>query len=114
MPQIATFPLSSLQMNPWFLQQDSESRAICSIPALYRMRGMLDVAALQQSLDGVVRRHEVLRTTYCVDDSVPSAVVHSARTLPLTVVDLRSLPEEEREPRCRQLAAEEADRSFDL
>jgi len=113
-PELITFPLSALQMNTWFLLQEAENRAICNISALYRLRGKLDVAALQQSFDEVVQRHEVLRTTYRVDDGVPAAVAHSARPLPLTAMDLRSLPEREREHRARQLAAEEADRSFDL
>jgi len=98
MRRVVGFPLSSFQITPWILHQDAENRTICNIPAFYYLRGKLDVAAFQQSLDEVVRRHEVLRTTYRVDDGIPASVVHPARPLPLTMIDLRSLPEEEREP----------------
>ncbi len=114
MPRVVGFPLSFFQITPWILHQDAENRTICNVPGFYYLRGKLDVAAFQQSLDEVVRRHEVLRTTYRVDDGIPASVVHPARPLPLTVIDLRSLPEEEREPRARHLAAQDADRSFDL
>ena len=61
-----------------------------------------------------MRRHEVLRTRVVVREGEPVQEITAAQGLALAVVDLRALPEEEREARARQLTEEEAGRPFDL
>ncbi len=79
-----------------------------------RLRGTLHVAALAQSLREITERHAVLRTTFVHIDGQPLQVIRLATPLPLPVVDLRDLPEREREVKIRTLAREEGRRPFDL
>src|SRR5262249_51797181 len=74
----------------------------------------LDTVALEQALRALVSRHGILRTTVIARAGQPVQVV--APTLPLAVplVDLRGLPEVERESRARELAVAEARKPFDL
>ncbi|HYO62151.1 MAG TPA: condensation domain-containing protein, partial [Pyrinomonadaceae bacterium] len=62
----------------------------------------------------IVRRHEVLRTTFALIEGEPVQVVHEARPVSLTVADLRHLPEAEREAEAVRLVKEEAALPFDL
>ena len=79
-----------------------------------RLSGPLDVAALGASLDAIVRRHAILRTTFPVVGGEPQQVIAAAAALPLPVVDLSALPPDAREARARQLAEEETRQPFDL
>ncbi|HEV2148540.1 MAG TPA: amino acid adenylation domain-containing protein, partial [Longimicrobiaceae bacterium] len=85
-----------------------------NMPGALRLRGRLHVAALRASLDGLVRRHEALRTVFAEQDGAPVQVIQAAAPVALPVVDLRGVPEAEREPEAERLAAEEALRPFDL
>src|SRR5207249_6447383 len=76
--------------------------------------GPLDVAALEWSLREILLRHEAWRTTVDLVDGEPFQVVREAPPIALRPVDLRWLPEAEREPEALRLATEEARRPFDL
>lgn len=108
-------PLSHHQERLWFLDQLYPGQANYNIPAIARLSGRLNVAALQQSLNEIVRRHESLRTLFKVrDDGLPVQIVTPAQPLMLPVTDLTDLPETEREAEARRRATEEACRPFDL
>ncbi|MBA2672060.1 non-ribosomal peptide synthetase [Ramlibacter sp.] len=108
-------PASFAQQRLWFLDQfESGGNAFYNIPIGVRMQGTLDVPALEQTLNEVVRRHEALRTTFATLDGVPVQVVAPALALVLPVHDLGGLPAGEREARAQQLAQDEARTPFDL
>jgi amino acid adenylation domain-containing protein len=113
-PRSADLPLSFAQQRLWFLAQLEPESAAYNIPAAYRLRGPLNVTALEQSLSDIVRRHESLRTTFYAVDGHPAQVVAPHRPLALPMVDLRGVPAGEQEARARQLATEHAQRPFDL
>ncbi|HEX7243455.1 MAG TPA: amino acid adenylation domain-containing protein, partial [Longimicrobiaceae bacterium] len=107
-------PVSFAQQRLWVVDQlDPRSPAYNLFSAL-RLHGGLDTAALRASLDALVRRHETLRTTFAEQDGAVVQVIHPAAPVPLPVLDLRELPEAEREPAARRLVGEEALRPFDL
>ncbi|TMD93417.1 MAG: amino acid adenylation domain-containing protein, partial [Chloroflexi bacterium] len=87
---------------------------VYSIPLAHRLRGRLDVHALERALGGVVERHEALRTRFPTRDGVPVQEVVASQPVRLEVVDLGGLPLDRREAEARRLAAEEARRPFDL
>ena len=109
-----SFPLSFAQERLWFLDQLEPGNPAYSISAAYRVTGRLNVTALEQSLDEIVRRHEILRTTFPVVNGQPVQVISPDIDLTLPIVDLRELPETEREAEAQRRATEEAQQPFDL
>ena len=107
-------PLSFAQQRLWFVHQMDPHGASYNIPRALRLRGDLDPAVLQATLSQIVRRHEVLRTTFPLLSKTPVQVVSPPAPVPLPLIDLRSLPCELREAEAHRLAAEEVLRPFDL
>ena len=90
-------PASFAQERLWFLDQLEPGHASYNIPAAVSLVGRLDVSALEQALNDVVRRHEVLRTTLVSEKGIPRQVIAASLELPLEHEDLSSLPEDERQ-----------------
>ncbi|MDQ1592735.1 MAG: hypothetical protein QOG71_3362 [Pyrinomonadaceae bacterium] len=107
-------PLSFAQQRLWFLDQLVPGNPFYNVPSAVRLDGQLDTAALEQSLNVVLARHEVLRTTFKSVDGRPLQVIAPDVTLTLAPVNLEALPEGEREQEALRLAGEEAQRPFDL
>jgi amino acid adenylation domain-containing protein len=107
-------PLSFAQQRLWFIDQLSPGLPGYNIPTAIRLSGQLDKAALQQSLDTIIGRHEALRTTFTAVDGQPAQVIAPTAPLRLAEVDLRTLPAAEREAAARREAIAEAQRPFDL
>src|SRR5258705_13266030 len=57
-------PLSHAQLRLWLLDRLEPGSAAYNIGRMFRLRGTLSEAALRHSLQAVVARHEVLRTTF--------------------------------------------------
>ncbi|MFW5762801.1 MAG: amino acid adenylation domain-containing protein [Coleofasciculus sp.] len=110
----STFPLSFAQARLWFLEQLEPGNPFYNQSAAVHLLGRLNLAALEQSFNEILRRHEVLRTTFTVVEGQPVQVI--APTLPLTlpVVDLQELPEAERKGEVLRRATEEGQQSFNL
>jgi non-ribosomal peptide synthetase component F len=111
---LSSHPMSFAQKRLWFLDQLEPESSFYNIPAAVRFHGALDVAALRQSLNEVVQRHEVLRARFTTVDGEPVQQVEPSLTLDLPVVDLTSVPEQERERKLYEVAQQEAQRPFDL
>ncbi|HEY9405166.1 MAG TPA: condensation domain-containing protein, partial [Pyrinomonadaceae bacterium] len=120
-------PLSYAQERMWFLDQLEPGSSFYNMHEAVSMKGRLNVAALEQSLREILRRHEALRTTFSVVEGQPVQIISPApswdlqnalavtldqQLLPLPVIDLTR--QEQRATVARQLAAEEAQRPFDL
>jgi amino acid adenylation domain-containing protein len=113
-PRDEPLPLSFAQQRLWFLEQLEPSRAVYNLPLAWRFTGHLNVAVLKQSLGDMVRRHEILRTTFPSVDGQPVQVIAPELDLALPVVDLQALPPSEREADVQRLVTEDAQRPFDL
>ncbi|MET0399063.1 MAG: non-ribosomal peptide synthase/polyketide synthase, partial [Longimicrobiaceae bacterium] len=107
-------PLSFAQERLWFLHRMDPEGAGYNMPWSGRLRGRLDARALERALDGLVRRHEALRTTFRPVEQGAVQVVHPAAPVHLPVLDLAGLAPRAREREARRLAREEAARPFDL
>src|SRR2546426_1118529 len=107
-------PLSAGQHQIWLHSQMAPGLPLYNEPLTVHRIGPLDVAALEWSLCEILRRHEAWRTTVAVVGGEPVQVVQPVPRIALPVVDLRSLPETEREPEALRLATEEARRPIDL
>ncbi|WP_164019479.1 non-ribosomal peptide synthase/polyketide synthase, partial [Pyxidicoccus trucidator] len=107
-------PLSFAQQRLWFLDQLIPDSALYNMPAPLRLEGTLDTAALERSLTELVRRHEVLRTSFPAEGDQPLQVIAPPAPLPLERVDLSALPAAEREDEARRLIEAECRKPFSL
>jgi amino acid adenylation domain-containing protein len=107
-------PLSYAQQRLWFLDQLEPCNAAYNMSAAVRMAGPLDVGALEGALGEVVRRHEVLRTTFRLEGDAPVQVIGPPLPFDVPVYDLAALTDEEREAEVARRTREEAGLPFDL
>jgi len=107
-------PLSFAQERMWFFDQLKPGSSTYNMRLTLRLTGDINMGSLEQSLSEILRRHEVLRTTFVTQNDQPVQVVASPGAFPLPCIDLSTLPEEQREAKARELASEEASRPFDL
>ncbi len=113
-PRDGDLPLSFAQQRLWFIDQLEPGNSAYNFPAAVRLRGSLNVAALERSVNEIVKRHEALRTTFATVDGRPVQVIAPTLTVKPPIVNLQELPESEREAEVRRLAIEEAQRPFNL
>jgi amino acid adenylation domain-containing protein len=113
-PRTGKLALSFAQQRLWFFDQLEPGLPAYNIPAAVRLKGPFNLAALEHSLDEIVRRHESLRTSFGKIDGQPTQVIAPTLTIKLPLVDLRKVPATERETEVLRLVAAEAQRSFDL
>ena len=114
LPREGPFPLSFSQQRLWFLNQLDPDSAFYNIPIAVRLRGLLNVSALEQTLSEIVRRHEGLRTIFPKIKGQPAQVICPAVPVPLRVIDLSEWPETQRESEMELIISQEARRPFDL
>ncbi|HEX5883311.1 MAG TPA: condensation domain-containing protein, partial [Pyrinomonadaceae bacterium] len=107
-------PLSFAQERLWFLYQLEPESTAYNVCLPLRMTGRLNVAALSQSLNEAVRRHESLRTTFLEVDGKPVQHVSPVRSFDLPLVDLTKLSDSTRQDVVRRLVREYNARRFDL
>lgn len=89
-PRNQTLALSYAQQRLWFLDRFEGPNAAYNMSSVVRLRGALDIAALQQALQRVLERHEALRTTFHLKGEQPCQVINEAPTLDLTPVNVES------------------------
>jgi amino acid adenylation domain-containing protein len=108
-------PLSFSQQRLWFLDQLMPNTVIYNETVTFRLTGNLDPIALERSLVEIIRRHEVLRTTFTSSLGRAHQVIHSAEDFRLSVVDLSDVnAEQEQIARLNRMSSEEADTPFHL
>ncbi|MGH7824577.1 MAG: amino acid adenylation domain-containing protein [Candidatus Binatia bacterium] len=107
-------PTSFSQQRLWFLDQLEPNSSVYNVSRGMRLTGRLNVNALEQSLNEIVRRHEALRTSFSVAKGEPVQVICSSARLSLGVVDISNSSQTEREEEIRRLTAADAQRPFDL
>ena len=119
-PSLARIPrdggmaLSFAQERMWFLQRLEPESVAYNLQANVPLPGRLDLPALERALAELVRRHEVLRTTFVEREGRPVQVVAAALPVAVPFSDLMSLAGPERVREAERLAGEEVRRPFDL
>ena len=106
--------LSFAQQRLWFLDQWEPGSSTYNLSTALRLTGLLNFAALERSLNEILRRHEALRTTFATGDGQPVQVVASPKAFALPVMSLQHLPETEREAEAQRLVKDERSKPFDL
>ncbi|MDZ8055343.1 MAG: non-ribosomal peptide synthetase [Aulosira sp. ZfuVER01] len=112
--EVFVFPASFAQQRLWFLEQLNPGDSIYNVPTAIRLTGSLNLAALEQTFNEIVRRHEVLRTSFTVLDGQPLQVISPSLTIPLSLLDLQQLPIDTREAEAKRIISAEIEHPFDL
>ena len=113
--EVFVFPATAAQQRFWLLDQmvpGGNPAMNMAVPV--RLRGRLDLPALERALNALAERHEALRTTFQYEGGELCQLIAPTLTLRARVVDVRDFPEIERAGVPGHLAAEEAARPFDL
>ena len=98
------FPTTRAQQALWYLDRLEPGDPAWNIAVRFRLRGQLDVSTLERAVNEIVRRHEILRTTFSFMDHAPVQIIHETAFIPLPVDDLSQFSrdardsEEERDP----------------
>ncbi|MGD2087794.1 MAG: amino acid adenylation domain-containing protein [Candidatus Aminicenantes bacterium] len=108
------FPLSFAQERLWFLDRLEGPNSTYNVWLVFQLKGLLQTKQLENSVNTVVQRHEILRTTFVLKDGEPMQVVAKCLFIPLPVLDLQRVPPEEQSREVQQLALSEVQKSFDL
>lgn len=108
-PHKGSIPLSFAQERLWFLEQLAANSAY-NMPFAFHLEGALDISALQQSLNEIIRRHEVLRTTFSVVEGKPVQTIQPPKGIPLAIIELKASQQQE----LQQLIAQKVEQPFDL
>ena len=105
-------PLSFAQERIWFVEQLIPGSTAYNMTVAYRLRGHLDLSSLDWSLNQIIRRHDILRTTIVTQDGRPSQKVAAFTHSSLTLEDLSHEPDPNRSVLSRVQA--ERNSHFDL
>ncbi|HEU5186256.1 MAG TPA: condensation domain-containing protein [Gemmatimonadaceae bacterium] len=112
-PDPSVAPLSVTQQRLWMSGQVAKGLPYGNVPMGFRIHGGLDPDALEQALSLVVARHEILRTTFPVENRRATQRIHPATEIAVPEEDLRSVPVSEREDALKARIVAEARRPFD-
>ena len=108
-------PATFGQEQLWFLDRFAPGRSTYNVPCPVRIRGQLDAEALSQAMDGLLARHEALRTRLVSGErSRPVQLVGPPPRDIVEMLDYSGAGPDEAWPRLIRLAADELRRPFDL
>ncbi|MEP0863487.1 condensation domain-containing protein [Funiculus sociatus GB2-A5] len=111
---VFVFPASFAQQRLWFFDRLEPGSLQYISPVAIQLTGALDVPALEESLNEIVRRHEALRTTFVMVDGQPVQVIAPSLRWKLPVVFVRSLCDRDRDVQVQNAIAQETQQPFDL
>jgi acyl carrier protein len=107
-------PLSFEQQQWWLLAQLAPGSPVTHESVTFYLPGSLNLTVLERSMQEVIRRHKIWRTTFRNIDGQPTQTIHPDPIFTLPMMDLRGLPRAEREAAACQLAADAAKQPFVL
>lgn len=112
--QSALFPLSLGQERVWFHAQLNPDSPVYNLAVTYNLKGPLNLIALEQSLQAIINRHQILRTIFLYNGQKPFQSILSNFSYTLSVIDLQNLPEDLRKKQAQNLLIEAARKPFNL
>ena len=102
-----TLRLSFAQERLWFLYHLFPEIPVYNVSLQMRLAGVMDIPALQKSLQALIDRHESLRTCFPTIDDQPVQVIRDDCPVPFLEHNLKDLPEAERETAADKVIEEE-------
>ncbi|MDO9103411.1 MAG: amino acid adenylation domain-containing protein [Methylovulum sp.] len=105
-------PMAYAQQRLWFLQTFTGADSLYTMPIFLRLRGVLDLAALEAALSLIIGRHDVLRTRFYQTDAGSFQQILPAKPFSLPVDDLTGVPDQD--SALQTVLQDLADTRFDL
>ncbi|BCL83217.1 non-ribosomal peptide synthetase [Ktedonobacteria bacterium brp13] len=109
-----TFPLSFAQQRLWFLDQMEPGSTAYILSRVQRFRDYLSMEALEHSLEDMMQRHEMLRTTFEERDGQPVQIIQRTGRHTFPVIDMQGLGHAARDSEIQRLIRQEAQNPFNL
>ncbi|PYQ83615.1 MAG: non-ribosomal peptide synthetase, partial [Acidobacteria bacterium] len=113
-PRPANIPASHAQRRLWFIDQLNGSSTEYNIMIALRIRGTLNVAALERAVQLIVARHEALRTVFSQVNGEPIQIIRPDGAVIIRHEDLREMPEARRREYFQAVLERESDAKFNL
>ncbi|MFN6562980.1 MAG: non-ribosomal peptide synthetase [Nostoc sp. ChiSLP01] len=107
-------PLSFSQQRLWFIDQLYHGSSFYNIPIAFHIKGQLNITALGQSLNEILKRHEIWRTTFRLINGQPVQEIALDFTWDLPIINLEYLSNQNWESEVKQIVAKEATKPFNL
>jgi len=107
-------PLSFSQQRMWFIAQLDDASAVNNTSTIVQINGLFDAEALDRTLTELLRRHDILRTTFDVIEGEPFQFIHPPEPADYATIDLRSLPVNHRQEEVKRMQNLEYSTPFDL
>ncbi|GAA0354547.1 non-ribosomal peptide synthetase [Bacillus horti] len=107
-------PTTFAQERVWFIEQLEPQNLAYNYQTLFHFKGKLNVAALQKSLDEIISRHEIFRTTFTNEHGQLTQKIHPPTPAKIKQVDFRELSDPERIERLEQHIQMELEKVFDM
>lgn len=113
-PHTMYLPTSFAQERLWFLDQLEMGSAFYNVLTAVRLHRPLKLSVLRQSLDEMLRRHQILRTSFREIDGRPMQVIEAHTPIALPLVDLSNIAEDVQRAEIQRWGMREAQMPFDL
>ncbi|MBD1938351.1 non-ribosomal peptide synthetase [Microcoleus sp. FACHB-68] len=110
--EVFVLPTSFAQQRLWFLDQFESGNSFYNLPAAVQLKGQVNIPVLEESFQEIVRRHEVLRTAFTLEDGEPVQVIYPNVDLKLQIVDFTQI--QNPHPQIQTAILEEAQKTFNL
>ncbi len=113
-PPVAVYPASNGQKQMWFLQHYAPESPAYNVPSAFLLTGPLNVNWLEAAFQAVIQRHDILRTTFALENSELVQRVAASSGFQIQQLDLEKIPVEHRKAEAGRCIAGESCRPFDL
>jgi acyl carrier protein len=108
------FPLSYSQQVFWLVEQQHPGTGLYNTPRIFRVRGHIDAAVLERSLNELRRRHEILQVRFVQRDHGPMQVFEPVAPLRLAITDFSAMESDSRDQAAMDIALQTVREPFDL
>ncbi|MDQ1355549.1 MAG: hypothetical protein QG657_5859, partial [Acidobacteriota bacterium] len=108
------FPLSFAQERLWFLDRLEPGTPVYNIAKATKLDGPLNKEILEKSIQEIVRRHDIFRAVFVMEQGDPLQVILPELSITLCVKDFKNIPKEQQDAEIKQYLQQESQHSFDL
>ncbi|MCU4776825.1 amino acid adenylation domain-containing protein [Bacillus cereus] len=106
--------LSFAQQRLWFFDQLEPGSSTYNMPFLLKIEGDFDINVFEKSLNEIIQRHEILRTTFLLMDEQPIQIVNPNLSIKVKYVDLQAYSKKERQKISDEQIKKVAKKPFNL